>query len=63
MPEDKLDYPLENDELNDILNYQDSLFNHNELSVGNNDIIDRRSYIPGDKEIVDEVADKMGLAD
>ncbi|MBM7556750.1 hypothetical protein [Halanaerobacter jeridensis] len=63
MPFDKLGYPLNNNELEDLLSDRDSLFNADEISVGTNDIIDRRSYIPGDKEIINEVADKLGLSD
>ena len=63
MPFDKLGYPLNNNELEDLLSDRDSLFNADEISVGTNDIIDRRAYIPGDKEIINEVADKLGLSD
>ena len=63
MTHNKLGYPLENDELDALLQERDSLFNTDEISVGSNDIIDRRTYIPGDEEIINEVADKLGLSD
>lgn len=63
MPHNKLGYPLENDELDALLQARDSLFNTDEISVGSNDIVDRRTYIPGDERIINEVADKLGLSD
>lgn len=63
MPHNKLGYPLENEALDELLKDRDSLFNTNEISVGSNDIVDRRTYIPGDEKMINEVADKMGLSD
>ncbi|MGM0502212.1 MAG: hypothetical protein ACQERJ_06750 [Bacillota bacterium] len=63
MSNDKTNYPLPHEELDQLLYNNDSLFNYNEIAVGTNDIVDRRSYIPGDEELIDEVAREMGLSD
>ena len=63
MSDNTLEYLLNNEDLDKLLQEQDSLFNANEISVGSNDIVDRRTYIPGDEKIINEIADKMGLSD
>ena len=54
---------LETDEIIDLISKQDHISNSNEIAVGTNDIIDQKMYMPGDKELVTDIADDIGLVD
>jgi len=58
-PDDK----LETDEIIDLISKQDHISNNDEIAVGTNDIIDQKAYMPGDKELVNNIADDIGLVD
>lgn len=54
---------LETDEIIDLISKQDHISNSDEIAVGTNDIIDQKMYMPGDKELVTDIADDIGLVD
>jgi hypothetical protein len=58
-----LGYNLENGEIESIIEQENYISNQDEIPAGTNDIIDRRTHMPGDEEIVNKIADDIGLAD
>ncbi|AGB41611.1 hypothetical protein Halha_1674 [Halobacteroides halobius DSM 5150] len=54
---------ISEEEVEDIIAQDRYMPNNDEIAAGVNDILDRRSYVFGDEEIVDEIADDIGIAD